>query len=181
MNGTVKYQASKVAMAVGNQYEFDDLLLIYEKSGSMVDRDLILKALSYSTDQKLLERYLSYASEGSSTIDNYDKIKVLAYACLNPKLQEAAWSQAKQSMAWFYDLHENNLTVFFKLFKNCLGTMHTAQDLLKVKAFAGTIKTNQFLSELTERMIKTINLNIRFVKNENDIKEWLKENKSDCL
>ena len=56
MNGTVKYQASKVAMAVGNQYEFDDLLLIYEKSGSMVDRDLILKALSYSTDQKLLER-----------------------------------------------------------------------------------------------------------------------------
>ena len=57
MNGTVKYQASKVAMAVGNQYEFDDLLLIYEKSGSMVDRDLILKALSYSTDQRLLQRY----------------------------------------------------------------------------------------------------------------------------
>ena len=56
MNGTVKYQASKVAMSVGNQYEFDDLLLIYEKSGSMVDRDLTLKALSYSTDQKLLER-----------------------------------------------------------------------------------------------------------------------------
>ena len=56
MNGTVKYQASKVAMAVGNQYEFDDLLLIYEKSGSMVDRNLIVKALSYSTDQKLLER-----------------------------------------------------------------------------------------------------------------------------
>jgi len=117
----------------------------------------------------------------SLIIDPMDKIKALSYTCLNGKGRQLAWNETVKDIDALFIRHENDLDQFHDLFNNCLGSLHTSKDLSELLKFQASVMKYNSINAMLKRTMKKIEINIAYLKNIQEVKEWFQIEDSTCL